>query len=137
MKVIRTKLIVFFEDPFWVGVFESGDGKGLVAHRFVFGPEPSDAEVFRFVQKYRPVYGEPVESGHRPEKRPGIKRLQREAAKELKCPFTGTKAMEALKKQRETDKKERKRSGAAEKRMREEREFEIRQAKKRGKRRGH
>lgn len=50
-KVIG-KLTVFFEEPFWVGVFEKiEDGKLSVA-KTTFGAEPKDYEVYEFVLKY-------------------------------------------------------------------------------------
>lgn len=43
------KLTVFFEDPFWVGVFERiADGK-LSVCKVTFGAEPKDYEVKEFV----------------------------------------------------------------------------------------
>ena len=39
------KLTVYFEDPFWIGVFERiSDGK-LTACKVTFGAEPKDSEV--------------------------------------------------------------------------------------------
>lgn len=52
MDIICDKLTVFFEDPFWVGVFEHiEDGKLSVA-KVVFGAEPKDYEVHKFIEKY-------------------------------------------------------------------------------------
>ena len=46
------KLTVFFEPPFWVGVFERiEDGKLSVA-KVTFGAEPKDYEVQAYIQKY-------------------------------------------------------------------------------------
>ena len=46
------KLSVFFEDPFWVGVFERiTDGK-LSVCKVTFGSEPKDYEVWDFVLKH-------------------------------------------------------------------------------------
>ena len=43
------KLTVFFEDPFWVGVFERiSDGK-LSVCKVTFGAEPKDYEIYAFV----------------------------------------------------------------------------------------
>ena len=45
----RITCTVFFEDPFWVGVWErSGDG-AYSAAKATFGAEPKDAEVLAFV----------------------------------------------------------------------------------------
>ena len=51
MDKVSGKLTVFFEEPFWVGVFERiGDGKFSVA-KITFGAEPKDYEVQEFIQK--------------------------------------------------------------------------------------
>ncbi len=46
------KLTVYFEEPFWVGVFERiEDGKLSVA-KVTFGAEPKDYEVQEYIQKH-------------------------------------------------------------------------------------
>ena len=45
MDSISVTLVVFFEDPFYVGVIERVCGGELTAGRRVFGGEPRDAEV--------------------------------------------------------------------------------------------
>ena len=39
-------LTVYFDDPFWVGVFERAEGGKLSAARITFGAEPKDHEVW-------------------------------------------------------------------------------------------
>lgn len=39
------KLTVYFEDPFWVGVFERVEGGKLPVCKVTFGAEPKDYEV--------------------------------------------------------------------------------------------
>ena len=49
MDKVSGKLTVFFEEPFWVGIFEHiQDGKLSVA-KVTFGAEPKDYEVFDFI----------------------------------------------------------------------------------------
>lgn len=49
MGEVWCRLIVCFEDPFWVGVFERiQDGK-LAAAKVTFGSEPKDYEVSEFI----------------------------------------------------------------------------------------
>jgi predicted secreted protein len=43
------KLTVFFEEPFWVGVFERNEAGKLETARVVFGAEPKDYEVYEYV----------------------------------------------------------------------------------------
>ena len=48
----KRKLTVYFEEPFWVGIFECiEDGKLSVA-KVTFGAEPKDYEVQEYIQKY-------------------------------------------------------------------------------------
>ena len=52
MDKVNGKLTVYFEEPFWVGIFERiEDGKLSVA-KVTFGAEPKDYEVQEYVQKY-------------------------------------------------------------------------------------
>ena len=38
------RLTVFFEDPFWIDVFERTEGSRLSAAKVTFGAEPKDYE---------------------------------------------------------------------------------------------
>ena len=42
-------LTVYFENPFWVGVFERIEGGKLSVCKVTFGAEPKDYEVWSFV----------------------------------------------------------------------------------------
>ena len=45
-RSVESKLTIYFEEPFWVGVFEELDGGKLSVCRTVFGAEPTDAQVW-------------------------------------------------------------------------------------------
>ena len=52
MDKVNGKLTEYFEESFWVGVFERiEDGKLSVA-KAIFGAEPKDYEVQEYIQKY-------------------------------------------------------------------------------------
>ena len=51
MDIDSTKLTVFFEDPFWIGVFERIERRKLSVCKVVFGPEPKDYEVWEYLLK--------------------------------------------------------------------------------------
>lgn len=51
MDKVEGKLTVFFEEPFWVGVFEKICAGKLSAAKVVFGAEPKDGEVYEFILK--------------------------------------------------------------------------------------
>ena len=132
------KLTVYFEEPFWVGVFERiEDGKLSVA-KVTFGAEPKDYEVQEYIQKYyfslkfRPAVDTVVKDIKR-----NPKRMQREAKKQMQETGIGTKSQQALKLQQEQNKQERKVRSREKKEADELRMFELKQQKKREKHRGH
>ena len=97
-----TKLTVFFEGPFWVGVFERiGQGK-LSVCKVTFGAEPKDYEVWAFVLKH---YGQlrfspSVDLVVRDDSS-NPKRVQRELRRQTADAGIGTKSQQALQLQRE------------------------------------
>ena len=139
MECGYARLTVFFEDPFWVGVYEREDGGRLEACRLVFGAEPRDYEVWtRFVEHWRELsFTAATAAEGRGAAQRNPKRARREAAKLLEQRGPGTKAQQALQRQREENKLARR----AERRQRDEaeqaRKFALRQQKKRARRRGH
>ena len=78
------KLSVFFDEPFWVGVFERiEDGKLSVA-KVTFGAEPKDYEVYDFVLKhYYNLQFSPAVEVAVAEKHINPKRIQREIKKQM------------------------------------------------------
>ena len=49
MNQSKAKLTVFFEEPFWIGLYErESDGKYEVC-KITFGAEPKDYEVYQFL----------------------------------------------------------------------------------------
>ena len=52
MNKVSDKLTVYFEEPFWVGVFEKVEGKILSVSKVTFGTEPKDYEVYEFLLKH-------------------------------------------------------------------------------------
>ena len=138
MDKVSGKLTVYFEEPFWVGIFERiEDGKLSVA-KVTFGAEPKDYEVQEYVQKYyfSLKFSPAVDTVVKDVKR-SPKRLQREAKKQMLEIGIGTKSQQALKLQQEQSKQERKVRSREKKEADELRMFELKQQKKREKHRGH
>ena len=137
MNKVSGKLTVFFEDPFWVGVFECvSDGK-LSVCKVTFGAEPKDYEIYDFILKnyYRLRFSSAVETevkeaAHNP------KRMQREARKQIQNTGIGTKSQQALKLQQEQLKMERKTVSREQREAEKQRQFELKQQKKKEKHRG-
>ncbi len=51
MDSIKCKLTVYFENPFWVGVFEQICDNKLSVAKVIFGKEPKDYEIQEYVMK--------------------------------------------------------------------------------------
>ena len=102
------RLTVFFEPPFWVGVFERIEDGRLSACKVTFGAEPKDYEVWGFVLKAygRLRFSPSVDAVVRKEA-VNPKRVQREAHRQTACTGIGTRSQQALQMQREVNKQER------------------------------
>lgn len=138
MGKVEGKLTVFFEEPFWVGVFERiEDGKLSVA-KVTFGAEPKDSEVYDFILKhYYSLRYSPAVPTVVKETKKNLKRMRREAQKQLQNTGIGTKSQQALKLQQEQNKCERKAKSREQKSAEAKRLFELKQQKKKDKHRGH
>lgn len=80
MSKVSGKLTVYFEKPFWVGVFERIEDGKLSAAKVTFGAEPKDYEVYAFLLKYyENLQFSPVVTASTVERKKNPKRLQREA----------------------------------------------------------
>jgi hypothetical protein len=137
MDKVSGKLTVFFEEPFWVGVFERVSEGRLSVCKVTFGAEPKDYEVYDFVLKnyYRLRFSPAVatdvkEAGRNP------KRVQREVQKQVQNTGIGTKSQQALKLQQEQLKIERKIVCREQREAEKERRFELRKIKRKEKHRG-
>ena len=109
MNKVSDKLTVYFEEPFWVGVFEKVQGKKLSVSKVTFGTEPKDYEVYEFLLKhYYDLQFSPSVTTVIKEVKQNPKRRQREVKKQLRNTGIGTKSQQALKLQQEQNKQERK-----------------------------
>ena len=135
---MRISLTVFFEDPFWVGVFERIDDGKLSVCKVTFGAEPKDYEVWEFIlQNYdRMVFSPAVETEMR-QIADNPKRRLRNVRKQTEHSGIGTKSQQALQLQREEMKKERRQNSREQRDAEAQRRFDMKQMKKKEKRRGH
>ena len=138
MEDVCGKLTVFFEEPFWVGVFERIEGDELSVCKVTFGAEPKDRDVLAYVlDHYHELrFSDPVPMEVR-KKADNPKRRQRAAAKEMQNTGVGTRSQQALQAQREMMKVARKIVSKEEQEAEAQRRFELRQQKKKEKKRGH
>ena len=138
MGKVICKLTVFFDEPFWTGVFERyGDGK-LSAAKVTFGAEPKECDVDQFVlEHYYDLQFSPAVEAFAKETKKNPKRKKRDARKQMQETGIGTKSQQALKLQQEQNKLKRKEKSREQKMAEAERMFKLKQQKKKEKHRGH
>ena len=112
MDKVVGRLTVFFEQPFWVGVFECISEGKLSVCKVTFGAEPKDYEVYDFVL------------------------IRREVRKQVQNTGIGTKSQQALKLQQEQSKTEHKTMSREQREAEKQRQFELKQQKRKKKHRG-
>ena len=135
---VSSTLTVYHDGQFWVGLAEHVEGGRYGAARIVFGAEPSDEEILRFVvNKWAKLsfFGHDSTEASKPAKNP--KRRAREAAKALKRPAVNTKAQQVLAAQREAMKQESAHARSQRRAEEAEARFEQRKLKREQKHRGH
>lgn len=138
MGEVTGKLTVFFEKPFWVGVFERYEDGKLSVAKVTFGSEPKDYDVYQFILKhYYSLQFSPAVATVVKEQKKNPKRMQRDVRKQMQENGIGTKSQQALKMQQEQNKQQRKAKSREQKLAETERMFELKQQKKKEKHRGH
>ncbi|ERJ00152.1 YjdF family protein [bacterium 210820-DFI.6.52] len=140
MVQTRAKLTVYFEDPFWVGLYERWEDGRVEVCKITFGAEPKDYQVYeRMLAGWDRLRFSPPVAGEDPagDRRVNPKRMQRVIRRALEGRGNGTKAQQALQLQREAGKKERRTFTRQQREAERERQFALRQEKRREKHRGH
>ncbi len=137
MEKVSNKLTVYFEEPFWVGVFERLSEGKMSACKVTFGAEPKDYDLWDFVLRhYYELKFSPdieVESKQRAD---NPKRRRKNVRKQLESTGIGTKSQQALQMQLEQNKLERKVRSREQKQAEAKWMFELKQQKKKEKHRG-
>ena len=131
-------LTVYHDGQFWVGTFERVENGKLSACRIVFGAEPSNEEIQQFVcEQWNGLhFTEPIAADEPPKAASNPKRRQREAARELAHRGPSTKAQQALAEEREAIAQQRKTDARELHEQERQRQFELRQEKRKQKHRG-
>ena len=131
-------LTVFFEEPFWVGVFERIEDGKLSVCKVTFGAEPKDYKVWEFVLRhYQDLKYSPAVKAEQKQSADNPKRRQRSIKKQLQTAGIGTKSQQALAAQREKLKAERKNNSKEYRDAEKLRHYELKQQKRKEKHRGH
>lgn len=131
------KLTVYFDDPFWVGVFERIEDEKLSVCKITFRTEPKDYEILEFVLKYysQLKFSPPVDVTVRKETT-NPKRIQRKARKQTVECGIGTKSQQALQLQRSEHKLMRKTISKEKRKAEKQRKYDLKQQKRKKKHRG-
>ena len=140
MQRIKSKLTVYFDSPFWVGVYEIiTDGK-IEVSKITFGEKPKDYEVHSFILKnYRKLeFSTPIEVDQKKDvRKSNPKRRLQKVKKQIQDIGVGTKAQEAIKLQQMAGKEARKKKKISKTIEKQKRKFILKQEKKKQKHKGH
>jgi len=139
MQNTEIKLTVYFDDPFWVGVYERISDGLLEVCKITFGAEPKDYEVNEYLlQNWHLLrFGSSVKADEKQNVKINPKRMQREIKKQLENQGVGTKSQQALKLQQEENKIARKEKSREQREAERLMQFELRRQKKKQKHKGH
>ncbi|KPL70743.1 hypothetical protein ADM99_15400 [Leptolinea tardivitalis] len=133
------KLTVYFDPPYWVGIFEKTENGLYQTAKHVFGAEPSEPELLKFVlEKYPSVaFSRPVPAENVLTEKVNYKRRMREIRAEMRNPCRSTRAQEALQKEYEINARERKLISKEERQLENDHKYRLRQVRRAEKHRGH
>ncbi len=139
MQRTQSTLTVFFEDPFWVGMYERVTEDTLTVCKITFGAEPKDYEVYSFLLENWHLlrFSPPVPYTGQQSAALGYKRMQRFVRRQTNAPYTGTKSQQALKLQHAEVKAAHKAKTRAQRDAERLRQFALKQQKRKDKHKGH
>lgn len=135
---MKCNLTILFEDPFWIGLYERIDENKYEVCKITFGAEPKDYEVYEFLLKNwdKLKFSPSIEIETAQDRKINPKRMQREISSHLQNKGIGTKAQQALKLQHEQNKVERITKSREQREAERDRQYALRQKKKKEKHRG-
>lgn len=134
----QERLTVFFENPFWVGVFEKIEGVNLSVCKVTFGTEPKDCDILEFIlDHYYDLKFSPNVKTKVKQIAKNPKRNQRNVKKQLQNSGIGTKSQQALKMQHEEIKTRHKQKVRDQRAINRQKQFDLKQQKKKQKHKGH
>lgn len=135
---MKCSLTILFESPFWIGLYERIDENKYEVCKITFGAEPKDYEVYEFLLKNwdKLKFSPSIEIETAQDRKINPKRMQREISSHLQSKGVGTKAQQALKLQHEQNKVERITKSREQREAEQDRQYALRQKKKKEKHRG-
>ena len=137
MDKVSGRLYIFFEEPFWIGIFEREENKSLFVCKVTFKAEPTNAQIYDFlIKNYLKLRFSPSVQSITKKDKKNPKRIQREVHRQMNNVHIGTKSMQALKLQYEQMKKDKKARKKQNKEEEKKNKFNLRKQKKKEKHRG-
>lgn len=137
MDKVSITLKIFFEDPFWIGLFESILDDQLSVCKVTFFSEPSDQEIYEWIiRKYSLLKFSPKVKTVVKKMSDNPKRRQREAKKLSHQLKIGTKSQQALKLQHEQLVSEKKELKKRNEKQQKEFQYQLKKEKHKAKHRG-
>lgn len=139
MQKNECKMTIYFEDPFWVGIYERVSEGILEVCKITFGAEPKEAEVLEYLLKnwHSFRFSPPVKVKEADEVRRNSKRMRRSIKKQLEKQGIGTKSQQALALQREENKIIRRKRSREQREAEKQLQFELHCQKRKQKHKGH
>ena len=134
----KSSLTIMFENPFWIGLYERFDNGTYEVCKITFGAEPKDYEIYDYLLQnwHKLKFSPPIKTDKTKDRKINPKRMQREINSQLEDKGIGTKAQQALQLQREQSKVEKRARTKEPKEAEKERQYALRQEKKKAKHRG-
>lgn len=139
MENLNLNLSVFFEEPFWIAVYEINENGNYKVCKIIFGSEPKDYDVYNYILNnwYNLKFKLSLKTNKIKDIKINPKRMQRKINKQISKIGTSTKAQEAISMQKEIFKQEHKQIIKKEKQRINEIKFKLKQEKKKQKHKGH
>jgi hypothetical protein len=137
--MMEGKLTVYFDPPFWVGIFEKIENNHCQAARQVFGSEPTEPELIKFaLENYNTLrFSQPALINPEQNKSANYKRRMREIRGQMLAPEKSTKAQQIIRKEYETNSNFRKNENRHNRFEEQRQKYRLRKVKQAEKHRGH
>lgn len=136
---MKATFTVFFEVPFWKGIYEREENNKISVAIVIFGAEPKDIEIMQFINTHFQSlhFTKSLQIQQKIKVIQNYKRLQRNIKKQTEQKGISTKSQQALQQQRELLKTEKKQKYKMKKKLLQQQQFEMKQQKKKQKKKGH
>lgn len=136
---VQSQLTVFFDDPFWIGIYEIRfDGMHQIC-KIRFGKEPTDPQIYQMLLKsfHQFYFIEHASNNVTQTIKINPKRRQRLVSKLMKQPAPATKAQQILKTEYEKTQQLRKQESKQMKELQKDQLYRLRKQKRKEKHKGH